>query len=87
LVFMLGCGVGLLAFSRVLSWLLHDHHQLSYGFITGMLLGSVSGLWPWQEAEGGYTMLLPALVCLVLGIAIVVLLQVAFSTKPSESSN
>ena len=48
LVFMLGCGVGLLAFSRVLSWLLHDHHQLSYGFITGMLLGSVSVLWPWQ---------------------------------------
>jgi putative membrane protein len=87
LVFMLGCGVGLLAFSRVLSWLLHDHHQLSYGFITGMLLGSVPVLWPWQEAEGGYTMLLPAIVCLVLGVAIVVLLQVVFSTKPSESSN
>ena len=87
LVFMLGCGVGLLAFSRVLSWLLHDHHQLSYGFITGMLLGSVPVLWPWQEAEGGYTMLLPATVCLVLGVAIVVLLQVVFSTKPSESSN
>jgi hypothetical protein len=44
-------------------------------------------LWPWQEAEGGYTMLLPAIVCLVLGVAIVVLLQVVFSTKPSESSN
>ena len=87
LVFMLGCGVGLLAFSRLLSWLLHDHHQLSYGFITGMLLGSVSALWPWQKAGGGYTMLLPALVCLMLGVAIVVLLQVVFSTKPSESSN
>ncbi|PCI80088.1 MAG: DUF368 domain-containing protein [SAR86 cluster bacterium] len=87
LVFVLGCVVGLLAFSRLLSWLLRDYHQLSYGFITGLLLGSVSALWPWQEAEGGYTMLLPALLCLVLGVAAVVLLQVIFSTKPSENSN
>jgi len=86
LVFVLGCGVGLLVFSRVLSWLLRVHYQLSYGFITGMLLGSVSALWPWQQAED-YTMLLPALLCLVLGAAVVVLLQVIFATKPSESSN
>ena len=91
LAFMLGCGVGLLAFSRVLSWLLRAHHELSYGFITGMLLGSISALWPWQQAQAeageGYTMLLPALVCLVLGVVVVVLLQVVFATKPSESSN
>lgn len=87
LVFMLGCAVGLLAFSRVLSWLLRDHHQLSYGFITGMLLGSVSALWPWQGGDGSYPMLLPALVCLVMGVAVVVLLQRVFSTKPSEHSN
>jgi len=91
LAFMLGCGVGLLAFSRVLSWLLRAHHELSYGFITGMLLGSISALWPWQQAqaEAGecYTMLLPALVCLVLGVVVVVLLQVVFATKPSENSN
>ena len=86
-VFVLGCGVGLLSFTRVLSWLLRDHHQVSYGFITGMLLGSVSALWPWQEGEGGYTMLLPALVCLVLGVAVVVLLHVIFASKPLESSN
>ena len=91
LAFMLGCGVGLLAFSRVLSWLLRAHHELSYGFITGMLLGSISALWPWQQAQAevgeGYTMLLPALVCLVLGVVVVVLLQVVFATKPSENSN
>lgn len=87
LVFVLGCAVGLLAFSRVLSWMLREHHQLSYGFITGMLLGSVSALWPWQEAEQGYPMLLPALLCLVLGVAVVVLLQVIFATKPRERSS
>ena len=86
LVFALGCTAGLLAFSRVLSWLLRDHHQLSYGFITGMLLGSVLALWPWQLTED-YTMFLPALLCLVLGVAVVVSLQVIFAMKSSESSN
>ena len=86
LVFALGCAMGLFVFSRVLSWLLRDHHQLSYGFITGMLLGSVSALWPWQQAKD-YGMLLPALLCLVLGVTVVVSLQVIFATKPSESSN
>ena len=86
LVFVLGCGVGLIAFSRVLSWLLRDYHQLSYGFITGMLLGSISALWPWQHEEN-YTMLIPALLCLVLGVAVIVFLQVLFATKPSESAN
>lgn len=86
LVFALGCAMGLFVFSRVLSWLLRDHHQLSYGFITGMLLGSVSALWPWRQTND-YGMLLPALLCLVLGVTVVVSLQVIFATKPSESSN
>jgi len=83
-VFILGCVVGLLAFSRLLAWLLKSHHQLSYAFITGMLLGSVSALWPWQQAEG-YPMLLPALLALVLGAALVVLLQLVFSSQSMES--
>ncbi len=49
LVFMSGCVVGLMLFSRLLSWLLHHYHQLSYSFIIGLLLGSLSVLWPWQR--------------------------------------
>ena len=86
LVFVLGCAVGLLAFSRVLSWLLREYHQLSYGFITGMLLGSVSALWPWQQA-GTYDLFLPALLCFVVGITIVVLLQRMFVPEPSDGIN
>jgi len=55
LVFVAGCVIGLLAFSRVLAWLLGNYHQLSYGFITGMLLGSLSVLWPWQQTQSYYT--------------------------------
>jgi len=54
LAFTAGCGVGLLAFSRVLAWMLLYHHQISYGFITGILLGSVSLLWPWQQTVSSY---------------------------------
>lgn len=55
LVFVSGCVIGLLAFSRVLAWLLGSYHQLSYGFITGMLLGSLTVLWPWQQTQSYYT--------------------------------
>ena len=54
LVFVAGCGCGLLLFSRLLAWLLNDHHQLSYSVIIGMLLGSLSVLWPWQEVLAVY---------------------------------
>lgn len=83
--FMLGCVIGLIAFSRVLSWLLRTHHQLSYAFITGMLLGSVSALWPWQLGAG-YPMLLPAAAALVFGALIVVSLQLLFARNPKEVS-
>lgn len=55
LVFMLVCIVGLLAFSRVLAWVLSNFHELSYGFIIGMLLGSLPVLWPWQQAQSYVT--------------------------------
>jgi len=55
LVFMLGCIIGLLVFSRFLAWMLRHYHDLSYGFIIGMLLGSLSVLWPWQHTQSYYT--------------------------------
>lgn len=55
LVFVAGCIIGLLAFSRVIGWMLHNYHQLSYGFIVGMLIGSLVVLWPWQQAQNYYT--------------------------------
>ena len=84
--FMLGCALGLIAFSRLLSWLLRTHHQLSYAFITGMLLGSLSALWPWQQGAG-YPMFLPALATLVAGVAVVVFMQMMFAGNAEETSS
>lgn len=53
-VFATGCAVGLLSFSRLLAWLLSHYHELCYGFISGMLLGSLLVLWPWQMITESY---------------------------------
>lgn len=47
--FALGAGFGLLAFSRLLSWLLHRYHQPTLALLTGFLLGSLNVIWPWKQ--------------------------------------
>ncbi|NKB32018.1 MAG: DUF368 domain-containing protein [Pseudomonadales bacterium] len=54
-VFVAGCLLGLLAFSRVLAWLLKHYHEISFAAITGMLLGSIYVLWPWKQVVSLYT--------------------------------
>lgn len=49
-VFVSGCVCGLMAFSRLLSWLLHKHHHLTLSALTGLLVGSLYLLWPWRVA-------------------------------------
>lgn len=50
LVFVLGCGCGLMVFSRVLSWLLHHHYSATISVLTGFLVGSLLIVWPWKES-------------------------------------
>ncbi len=49
LVFVLGCGSGLLCFSRLLHWLLHHYHQATMALLTGFLFGSLPIVWPWKR--------------------------------------
>lgn len=48
-VFGIGCLIGLMAFSRVLSWMYLRHHDLTVSSLTGFLLGSLYIVWPWKE--------------------------------------
>lgn len=48
-VFMGGCVVGVAIFSRLLKWLLSRYHDLMIAILTGIMLGSLRKLWPWQE--------------------------------------
>lgn len=47
-VFALGCMVGILSFSRVISWLLKKYYATTIGLLAGFMLGSINKLWPWK---------------------------------------
>ncbi len=48
-IFAAGCIIGLLSFSRLISWLLKHYHALTIGLLSGFMLGSINKLWPWKE--------------------------------------
>ncbi len=48
-VFAVGCGIGLLSFVHVLSWLLKKYYALTLTVLTGLVLGSLRKIWPWKE--------------------------------------
>lgn len=47
-VFAIGCIVGLLSFSRLISWLLKNHHAITIAVLSGFMLGSINKIWPWK---------------------------------------
>lgn len=49
LSFVVGAGLGLLLFSRFLSWLLRHYHNPTLAVLTGFLLGSLNVIWPWKQ--------------------------------------
>jgi len=54
-LFVSGCAIGLMAFSRVLNWLLEKYHQITFALLSGFLLGSLNLLWPWKQVLTTYT--------------------------------
>jgi putative membrane protein len=48
-LFAIGCVLGLLSFSRLISWLLKNHHALTIGILSGFMLGSINKIWPWKQ--------------------------------------
>jgi putative membrane protein len=48
-VFCCGCLFGLLAFSRVLRWLLTHHATVTMATLCGLMLGSLRKLWPFKN--------------------------------------
>ena len=47
-VFALGCGFGLLVFSRLISYLLKRHTAAVMSLLSGLMMGSAVKLWPWK---------------------------------------
>ena len=47
----LGGGLGLLAFTRLLNYVLEHHHDLTVSFLIGLMVASLYGLWPFRIYE------------------------------------
>ena len=51
IVFALGAILGLAIFVSLLKWLLENRARVTLVIITGLMLGSLRALWPWQGPE------------------------------------
>lgn len=57
-----GCAVGILVFSKFLNWLMATHRLIAMAALTGVVLGAMPRLWPWQgdlNTGGTLTLRLP----------------------------
>ncbi|MFT4580778.1 MAG: putative membrane protein [Gammaproteobacteria bacterium] len=51
LPFAIGAAIGLSAFTRLLSWLMHRYERIMLLLISGFLLASLWVIWPFQQRE------------------------------------
>jgi len=51
-VFVLGAIVGLAPFATALRWLLVNQRRITLVVMTGLMVGSLRALWPWQDNLG-----------------------------------
>ncbi|MBC7279317.1 DUF368 domain-containing protein [Nocardioides sp.] len=98
-VFGAGAIVGLASFVQLLKYLLHHHRRVTLLVMTGLMLGSLRALWPWQsaaesaadDAHGPGALIAPyapvagpALLILVGAAVVAVLVWVEFRGKSAE---
>ncbi len=52
--FTAGCGIGLLSFASLLSWLFGRFQDMTLALLTGFLIGSLYLVWPWKHTLSYY---------------------------------
>ena len=48
-VFLIGCVIGLISFSHLLTWILDHYHDITIALLAGFMVGSLNKVWPWKE--------------------------------------
>jgi len=49
-----GCAIGLLTFSRAISYLFKQYRNTTIAVLTGVILGSINKIWPWRNVVEVY---------------------------------
>ncbi len=83
LVFVAGMILGITSFVRILSWALRYHHIQTYAALTGMMLGALRAVWPFQNMQTRFVYFpsvfgMPEVVCLVLFLTGILMTGVLF---------
>lgn len=47
-IFLAGCVLGLLSFSKLLQWTMKKFYNITIAVLTGFLIGSLNKIWPWK---------------------------------------
>ena len=79
ITFCIGALIGILGFSKLLNRLLETHEEVTMAFLIGVMIGTLK--LPAVQVVGSATSLiafLPCLVCIVIGIALIVILESRF---------
>ena len=50
-VFTFGCFVGIIAFTRLINYLLKRYRNLTIAFLIGLMVGSLYSLWPFRDTK------------------------------------
>jgi len=88
LLFAAGVVLGVVSFSRLLSWMFKRWRDLTIAVLAGFMLGSLRKIWPWQNGDvlkGNTANVLPqidgnfwiAVALAVLGFVLVVVIELA----------
>lgn len=48
-VFSCGCVLGLISFSRIISWLFKKYHDITIAILAGFMVGALNKVWPWKK--------------------------------------
>jgi len=57
---LLGIVIGAISFSRLISWLLKEHRDLTIALLTGFMLGAMRSVWPFWSYSYVFNALKPA---------------------------
>jgi len=49
IIYAFGSIIGLVLFSRIVTWTLEKYHDSTMALLTGFMLGSINKLWPWRN--------------------------------------
>ena len=78
LVFLIGCLIGIINFSKIIKWLFHNYKDYTFSIMLGLVIGSIYTVWPWRKSftddvTNGYIFL--SIIITITGFAVIYTLE------------